>query len=238
MSTEIQKFDALRAEIQKTTTPALLVKVGDMETKTDAELTAKQVKALHDAIEAKRVELTKPLLEQKRLVDEYAKKLKEPCDAAIRHIKSELVGFERQLEEERRKAAAELERKRKEEEARIKALEEAEAKRKQDELDAYALFNAAPPEPEPLADEGDFKTAELEREKFLSEKRLADEARAVEDHRVSNTSRVWVFDVVDANAVPREYLVVDEKKIRAAVRAGAREIPGVKIYQDVKVSIR
>ena len=48
----------------------------------------------------------------------------------------------------------------------------------------------------------------------------------------------WTFEVSDANAVPRDYLTVDEKKIRAAVRDGIREIPGVRIYQETSISIR
>jgi len=48
----------------------------------------------------------------------------------------------------------------------------------------------------------------------------------------------WDFQVVDENLVPREYLVVDEKKIRAVVKAGIRNIPGVRIYQDDKLAVR
>ena len=44
--------------------------------------------------------------------------------------------------------------------------------------------------------------------------------------------------VVDPMTVPREYLVVDEKAIRAAVRAGVREIAGVRIYEDVEMAVR
>lgn len=41
----------------------------------------------------------------------------------------------------------------------------------------------------------------------------------------------WTFMVVDEAAVPRRFLSVDEGKIRAAVAEGAREIPGVHVYQ-------
>lgn len=46
------------------------------------------------------------------------------------------------------------------------------------------------------------------------------------------------FIVVDPNAVPREYLSVDESKIRHAVRAGARTIPGVSIFEKPQVASR
>lgn len=53
-----------------------------------------------------------------------------------------------------------------------------------------------------------------------------------------NIRKVWKFDVLDDEMVPREYLVVDEKLIRAAVAGGAREIPGVRIYQDEQIAVR
>ena len=53
----------------------------------------------------------------------------------------------------------------------------------------------------------------------------------------SSTAMVWTFDIEDANAIPRDYLCVDEKKIRDAVRLGTREIPGVKIYQKEQIRI-
>lgn len=49
---------------------------------------------------------------------------------------------------------------------------------------------------------------------------------------------VWDFEVEDEALVPREYLAVDTAKIRAAVRAGVREIPGVKIFQREELMVR
>lgn len=48
----------------------------------------------------------------------------------------------------------------------------------------------------------------------------------------------WVATVVDANAVPREYLVVDQAAINAAVRKGVRSIPGVRIEQVDELAVR
>ena len=49
---------------------------------------------------------------------------------------------------------------------------------------------------------------------------------------------VWKFEVTDATQVPREYLVVDETKIRkvvAALRSDAK-IPGVRVYAERQVA--
>ena len=49
--------------------------------------------------------------------------------------------------------------------------------------------------------------------------------------------KVWTFEITDETLIPRTYFTVDEKKIREAVRAGVREIPGVRIYQDDQLAV-
>ena len=53
----------------------------------------------------------------------------------------------------------------------------------------------------------------------------------------TTTRKVWKFEVVDSTKVPRQYLDVNESKIRQAVRDGVREVEGVRIYEDVEVSV-
>jgi len=48
----------------------------------------------------------------------------------------------------------------------------------------------------------------------------------------------WTFEVCDAAAVPRAYCAPDEKAIRAAVKAGVRDIAGVRIYQTQRAATR
>lgn len=55
---------------------------------------------------------------------------------------------------------------------------------------------------------------------------------------LKGASKVWRFEVTDPTLVPREFLAVDEVAIRKAVMAGSREIAGVRIYQEDKLSIR
>lgn len=52
------------------------------------------------------------------------------------------------------------------------------------------------------------------------------------------TRKVWTFKVVDESLIPREYLVLDEAKVRKAISAGVREIPGLSIYQQEEVVVR
>ena len=46
------------------------------------------------------------------------------------------------------------------------------------------------------------------------------------------------FEVECLASVPLNYLMIDEEKVKAALKAGIREIPGLKIYEDKKTIVR
>jgi hypothetical protein len=46
---------------------------------------------------------------------------------------------------------------------------------------------------------------------------------------------VWKAEVIDFNLLPDEYKVADEVKIGKVVRAGVRQIPGVRIYEEKSI---
>jgi hypothetical protein len=58
------------------------------------------------------------------------------------------------------------------------------------------------------------------------------------DEATTSVKGRWVFEVVKPELVPREYLEPAPQKIRAAVSAGVREIPGVLITQEDQVIVR
>lgn len=51
------------------------------------------------------------------------------------------------------------------------------------------------------------------------------------------TRKVWTFEVEDLGKVPMEYLSLDESKVRAAIRAGIREVPGLRIFQKEQLAV-
>lgn len=99
-----------------------------------------------------------------------------------------------------------------EEAARIQAQQEAERK-------ARAVGKAAP--------------------KPVAAAPIAAPARtAVTENGALNIKLVWGFDVIDPAAVPRKYLAVDERSIRAAIADGVREIPGVVISERPQSAVK
>jgi len=110
--------------------------------------------------------------------------------------------------------AQEIER-RKREAAAQKAREEAQKK-----LDAEA------------------KKAKVESVKLPDPVEMPRETRIATEAGTVYEKRSWKFLIEDAAQVPREYLMVDERAIRDAVKAGVREIPGVKIYEHKDIAVR
>jgi len=51
------------------------------------------------------------------------------------------------------------------------------------------------------------------------------------------TTRRWVFEIVEVNKVPKEYLMIDSDKVNEAISEGIRNIPGLKIYQKEDLSV-
>lgn len=54
----------------------------------------------------------------------------------------------------------------------------------------------------------------------------------------ASASVKWTHRVVDPDQVPRQYLMVNEAAIKAAVAGGTRSIPGVEIFEAAKTAIR
>jgi hypothetical protein len=69
---------------------------------------------------------------------------------------------------------------------------------------------------------------------------LVQQATEAQAPRVAgvSVSRVWRWELVDAEQVPSDYWSIDPAKLDAAVKAGARDIPGVRIYEDARVIAR
>ena len=59
-----------------------------------------------------------------------------------------------------------------------------------------------------------------------------------DDGGAAHIRMVWVHEVVDLSKVPRRYLELDERAVKADIKAGIREIEGLKIYEEPKSVFR
>lgn len=240
---------------------ALVAKADAIEIKT-AEQAEQAVGALGEVktrlkeLEELRVHTKEPALEAGRRIDNVFKALKAPLESAANQLKDGILEFRRaedaRIAEERRIAA----------EAEAKELAAAEEKRKADEEEARQRREAAARQAtaaEAAAKKGDHDAeARAEAARQAEEQAKVDEMVAQETRPVVTTAapvaeqkstikaggaaatfrKVWKFEVEDASRVPTAYMVVDEKLIRAAVADGAREIPGVRIYEEEQVATK
>lgn len=175
-------------------------------------------------IEDTRKDQVAPLNDQLNAINGAWRPLRTKLEEIEKTAKRKLAAF---LQAERERVAREqAEARRRQEEAQRReqeALARAEAaKNSKAREKAMAQANAAGQE--------------------LMEARLAEPMAAPTglktDIATTSTRMRWTFQVTDAAQVPREFLSVDEKKIRAAVAAGARQIAGVSIYEEETLATR
>lgn len=203
----------------------------------------KAVKGALKQIEEQRVAITKPINDSLRAVNAQAKSAAAPFEAAEREIKARMVEYSNEQErirlEEQRKAeaAARAERERL---ARQAAEAEAKARAEQDRLRREAEEAAAAGRAAEAAKLSAKAEKVEERAAAKVEALQLQEAMVVapviqrEAPKVAGVSfrDVWKFEVTDPAAVPRQYLVIDESRIRKVVQAlrGDADIPGVRVW--------
>lgn len=226
----LEKFDKLATDIRQHIEPCLKLMVQDNSTKDDALMAGKNIKAYEKRIEETRKALVGPLNAQVKEINDYAKKIMAPLAEAETHLKKQLGGYEAILEKQRREEFEKAEKARKEAEA--KAAEEARIKREEAEMAAMLLDDSEAQEVTAVAE------VEIERQAAEVQMLHRTNVKEIEAKKVSGASKPWTFEVVDYDQVPREYLMVDEKAIRQAIRDGNREIAGVRIFQETRISFR
>lgn len=143
---------------------------------------------------------------------ERERKAMEEAEALQRKLDAEVAEANRKAAEEARRKAEEEAR------ARKASAAEIEAAKKKAEEEAAKIAVVAPTVVSPVVQE-------------------APKVTRTESGSASQR-KVWTFEVIDAAQVPREYLMVDEKRIRDAVRMGTRDIPGIRIFEESKTVFR
>lgn len=230
MQNDLVQFDQLKADITLFVQPVLEISVKDAAAADNALASAKHVKSWAKKVEDRRKELVGPLNDQVKRINAYVKEILEPLEKAEAHLKAGLRSWEQHLEkvrqEEMRKAEAERKR--------LEAEAQAKMKAQQEEAAMEALFKT----PNDLKRDEIVQEVEQTRVQHEIATTHKSNVKAIDSMKVSGAQKFWTFAIEDESKIPREFLSVDPKKIRQAVSAGTREIPGVNIYQDTRIAIR
>ncbi len=105
---------------------------------------------------------------------------------------------------------------------------------------------------------GNYHRKEQERQRQLllvaaqeaQKAKTQEEYKAVVNHAVATVAaaatvpknitvgEVWTFEVLDEAEVPAEFKSVDSSKVNLAIKAGLRDIPGLRIFSQARVTVR
>jgi hypothetical protein len=252
--------DARTAEIERQVAEAKSqAEAIEVRTPAEADNAAallQQIAARRKAAERERTELKAPILEAGRRIDQKFKEAMAPYDVADKIVREKVGTYNAEQERIRAEEEARLEAERQDRERKAREAREAQeavecAKREQAQREAREAEKLA-------AEANDAEEAEAA-EALAEEARIAAEEAATAEAAIASlpevqlpkatvaapakpagvsTRKVWKHRIVDPSAVPREYLMIDEKGIRSAVREGVREIPGVVIEQVDEMAVR
>lgn len=189
------------------------------------------IKAKQKELDELRKSLTRPLDEAKARIMDLFRKPQELLAQAETTIKGAIGSWqaeERLRAEEQRRAAEEV--------ARAERERLAEEARQAEE----AAKAAAAAGDESAAAEAQAKAVVLAAEAEVVEHLAPAVVEAPAKLAGVSTRQDWDFEIVDANAIPREFLVVDEKKVRAYVKAmkSDAKIPGVRVFAKEVIAAR
>ena len=186
----------------------------------------------HRRICAVEADALAPVVEAVRILRTSTAKYQAECREREEAERRRVAEEARRKEEEirRQQAAALREQQRIEEEARMKAAIEAEASGAGPEV-VYAILDT-----EPSVTTAEMLAA-LEQPVSVAPEPVTPQIQRVAGVGLRDN---WKFEVTDPNKVPREYLIIDEKKIGAVVRAMKLQanIPGVRVYNEPTTTMR
>lgn len=204
-----------------------------VDTNEDIEMAlnfGKSLKDLKKQLEDERTQKVKPFNDHVKDVNSKYKPIIEQADNLCKIIEQKCNGYRlklKKIEEERIRnereeliRLAEIERQKKLEEAVVLSQKN----------DAVSAYNADKKLDEAAKIES-ISTA-IQTTEIIAKPKINTAGASL------STRKTWEFEIIDKNQIPREFLIVDEAKIRKCVAAGIREIKGVKIYQKETSYIR
>jgi hypothetical protein len=183
-----------------------------------------RIKKAWKGVDDKRKEWVDPLNKTvKRINEIFAGPLQSLKDAE-NHTKRVIDQYQ-QAEQRRKEEAARIEREKAAEAARQEAIRKLE---EQKPLVAAAGPEAVAQLEEAIVEEADRKVEAIRTAPVVT--------TAAPRAAGTTTAKVWDYEVTDLSQVPREYLMLDDKKIRnAVIHQDIRGIAGLRIFQKDQI---
>lgn len=232
-------IEAIRAETERIV-GGIKVFAADLEiTNNDEEREAARLlasaKAIEKRVSAARLEYTRPLDAAKKDAIERERELLAPVIAVRETLAKGIARWHDEKERRAREVAERI--------AREVAEREAEAKRRQAEADAL-LAEAEQEGDDAKAEVAERLAEQAAIEQFAIEATPApaapepDTAPVRTDRGSVSTRKIWKYEIENPDLVPRSFCKPDPAAINRAVRDGARDIPGVRIFAETTTQVR
>jgi len=249
MSTELSKFNELKAKITKLVEPTTKITVTDFASSQRAIEVAKQVKAYLNEVETKRKELVGPLNDHVKAINQYAKDITAPLIDAETTLKKRLAFFAdeqekirieeaRRADEARRKAEAEALAQAQKEAEELAAKQRAELENQGDEPSAFGSDVEEESIEAKHAREAEELRERLDQAAAVRASQAKQEAWDIDQQKIKNTRKNWKAEIENLDLIPKEFLIIslNEKAALAAHKAGVK-IPGVKFTSETVIAI-
>lgn len=227
-----KSYLALKSKAQEILKIAKGLQVRSQPTMDDAAEKKSSVKTLLKEVKRVKEDTVDPINKRKGQILELFKALSIPLTEADDLIGKEMAAYQTEMEAKERKRQEEIHRKQEEERKRAEK-ETLEAQRKLDEAQTEEEIEEATSE----AVEAEQKL-EKSYEPPASPKKFAPKVRRTAGGGSVSFRAVPKFEVVDASKLPREYLMPDTAKIGKIVKAGVKQIPGVRIWMTRATTTR
>jgi len=237
-----------RADIEEIKSRALSHKVTDDQSNVMAVEMGSQAKKLFNEVDAKRKQVISPYDQIVRGINGMVKEFKDSLLSIERDLKSKIGRYQREQAELARriaekKAREEAEKRRLELEAERKAEYERQEKERQEalsrqkELEAQAKAADVEPVKVDVPDVDESLKDEVRAEDVIIDMPQASGPTKTEEGTASVIKR-YKHRLINISVVPAEYLALDDAKVKKAISAGIRSIPGVEVYEDTEVRFR
>lgn len=195
------------------------LKVVDDKSSQEATIVLKSVTEMKKRVTEKRNAIVKPIQESVKLIDAEFKKILEPLGKCESLVRAGMGEYFKKKERERIEA---------ENKARAEAL------RKEKELSKE------------LRSKNDLIRENAEQELMgataKAEAKVPEKIKSVSTNVGMVTSRKeWKFSIINIDNIPEELLKpreVDSSKVKAAIKLGRKQIPGLRIWEDVITIVR